>query len=360
MLATALSSTFLLGAAGLCVDIGRMYIAKSEAQAYVDSAALSAARYLDGTSAGITKATNGVAANTGKWAFDTSSFTDVTVVFATSAAGPWTSAPSDPTGYNYVKVTTTLSVPMYLIRVLSGPTSTVSASAVAGRTQVTTMRYGVFPFASLTRSGTYTDSNGISYSPVPDDPTDPFGYKIGNEYTLRWGAPGDNTDCGTDGNTNTTTGAAYQPLATSSSQLGYCCVQNTAATLRQSIVSGDTDSETIGANVAMDTGDKNTEMAAIGWRVAEDSDTTSTTYTDYVNNNFGNGARVVVVPVTSGQPTNFRLVGFAAFFLKQSSYYSKLHGNDSACAIYIGAWTSGVPPAAPGSGSGAWVLRLVQ
>src|SRR5438045_6158971 len=100
MVATALSLSFLMGAVGLGVDIGRMYIAKSEAQAYVDASALSAVRYLDGTDTGITKAKNAIAADGGKWRFDTSTFTSVTTTFATSATGPWTSSPSPATGYN--------------------------------------------------------------------------------------------------------------------------------------------------------------------------------------------------------------------------------------------------------------------
>ena len=42
----------LIGVLALCVDLGRMYIAKNELQAYSDAAALSANRELDGTDAG--------------------------------------------------------------------------------------------------------------------------------------------------------------------------------------------------------------------------------------------------------------------------------------------------------------------
>ena len=53
LVATSLAALFLLGAAGLAVDIGRMYVARSETQSFVDSAALSAATELDDTAAGI-------------------------------------------------------------------------------------------------------------------------------------------------------------------------------------------------------------------------------------------------------------------------------------------------------------------
>ncbi len=354
MIATTLSSTFLLGAAGLAVDIGRMYIAKSETQAYVDSAALNAAVYIDGTSSGIAAAQSAGSADQGKWRFDTSTFSNVTTTFSTTQSGPWISAPPNPpTGYNYVQVQATVDLPMYLIRILTGPTSEINANAIAGRSPLTTIRHGVFPFSPITRSGTYTDSSGNTYTPSPDDASDPFGFKIGNDYSILWGAPGNKTKCGTDNYPST------QPLANNGNERGYCCVSTTAATLREAIVGGDTDTETIGGNVAMDNGQKNSVPSDIGWRVDEDSDPNSQNYQDYISAHKGNGARVVVVPVNSGWVTNFQLVGFAAFYLKNDKYYQNLNGNDSACATYIGAWTSGVTPTTP-SGSGAYVLRLFQ
>src|SRR5207248_342288 len=103
------------------------------------------------------------------------------------------------------QVSASVDLPMYLIRILSGPSATVAASAVAGRTAITTMRWGAFPFSPLTRKGTYTDSNG-TYIEQSDDPSDKFGYQIGNEYTLRWGSPATNTNC-PDSNTDAGTTA---------------------------------------------------------------------------------------------------------------------------------------------------------
>ena len=339
LVATALSLLFLLGVAGLAVDIGRMYITKSEAQAYVDSASLNAARQMDGTSAGITRAVNSLSADTGKWRFDTLAFTGVNARFGTSPSGPFTATPpSPPTNYDYVQVVAAVDLPMFLIRPVTGPSATIAAGAVASRRAVTSIPAGVFPFSPYTRAAS------------PDNAADPFGYQIGNQYTLRWGAPGDRTDCGTD--------ATSPNLADNGSVRGYCCVSNSAADLRQAIVSGQTDPVAIGDFVEMENGAKNTEMSAIGDRVDIDSNTTATTYANYVASGTGNGARVVVVVVNSGKP-NYLALGFAGFFLKQSDYYSGLHGNDSACAEYIGSWTQGAAPAAAG-GSGAYRLRLVK
>jgi hypothetical protein len=326
-----------------------MYVSKNEAQAYVDSAALSAARQLDGTSAGITRASSAAGSDTDKWRFETQSFTNVTTTLSTSATGTFVSSPSPATGYNYVKVVAVVNLPMYLIRVLTGPTSTIAASAVAGTgSAITTLSSGIFPFSPYTRTWTGTSFNGQVAQ--PDSTTDTFGYSVGNQYTLRWGSPGNNTDCGTDATKNN--------LSDNGSIRGYCCVSNSAASLRQAIVSGDTDSVTIGSSVSMDNGAKNTEMSAIGDRASQDNDTTSTTYSQYVSSHTGNGARVVVVVVNSGQP-NYTAIGYAAFFLLTPSYYSGLKGNDSACAEYIGAWTEG-SPFPPTGGSGAYKLRLIK
>ena len=344
----AFSLMFLMGVLGLALDVGRMYIAKNEAQGYVDSASLAAAQQLDGTSAGIARANTAASGDTGKWRFDTVPFTSVTVSYGTSSAGPFTtSPPNPPTNYNYAQVVAVINVPMYLIRVLTGPTSTVAASAVAGDTPITTLPSGVFPFSPYTRKWVGVQNGGTAQ---PDNASDPYGYQVGNQYTLRWGAPGNRTSCGTDATNNN--------LSQNGSIRGYCCVSNSAASLRQAIVSGDTDSETIGQNISMDNGAKNTEMSAIGERVALDTDTTSATYAQYQANRTGNGARVVVVAVNSGSP-NYTNLGFGAFFLLPSSYYSGLKGNDSACAEYIGAWTEGQTFPAAG-GSGASHLRLIK
>ena len=231
---------------------------------------------------------------------------------------------------------------MYLIRILAGPTAQINASAVAGGLAITSLPGGEFPFSPYTRKG-YTGA-------VPDNAADPYGYQVGDQYTLRWGAPGNKTDCGSDD--------TAPSLSSNGSVRGYCCVSESASDLRQAIVGLGTDPVTIGQDVPMDNGAKNTEMSAIGARVDLDTNTTATTYAQYRSSGTGNGMRVVVV-VVNGGPPHFTAIGFAGFFLLNSSYYSGLKGNDSACAEYIGAWTAGVP--IPGAGgSGASRLRLFQ
>jgi Flp pilus assembly protein TadG len=338
LIALSLGLVFILGMAGLAVDIGRMYVTKSEAQSFADSAAFSAALQLDGTAAGVTRATTAVANNPKQWQFQTSAFTNVQTAFGTSSTGPWVTNPNPATNYYFAQVQTSVSLPMYLIGALGASSSTIAAGAVAGRIAETSVPGGEFPFSPYTRIAS------------PDNASDPFGYQVGNDYTLRWGAPGNNTTCGTD---------ATQPnLATNGFYRGYCCVAQSAANVTQAIVGGATDPMTVGNPVEMDNGAQNVQPQDIGDRVNMDSDTTSTTYAQYLANGTGNGERVVMTPVNNGPP-NFHVVGFAGFFLLNANYYSNIHGNQSACGEYIGTYVQGAGNLAPG-GSGAYHIKLYQ
>ncbi len=138
LMTMAVASVVLFGCLGLAVDLGRMYIAKNEAQSFADAAALSAALKLDGTSAGVTNAQTAATSLPDYWNFSTTTFTGTTVQVATALAGPWKSAgspPSPATNYTYVKVTATASVSIYFLPVVTAFTgggaatsSTINAS----------------------------------------------------------------------------------------------------------------------------------------------------------------------------------------------------------------------------------------
>src|SRR5262245_48692122 len=98
LLTMGFAAVALFGALGLAVDIGRLFIAKSETQAFCDSASLAATLHLNGTSGGITAAKNAVTNSVNAWNMDSTSVTSpqsgqpvasYQVDFATSAAGPW-------------------------------------------------------------------------------------------------------------------------------------------------------------------------------------------------------------------------------------------------------------------------------
>src|SRR5579872_3928020 len=89
LITMAVAAIALIGVLGMSVDIGRMFIAKNETQAYCDSAALAAALALDGTTTGIANAKAAVSNSINSWNLDTTKISSPTVTFATAAAGPW-------------------------------------------------------------------------------------------------------------------------------------------------------------------------------------------------------------------------------------------------------------------------------
>src|SRR6267378_4019453 len=98
LLASAICAGIIFGAAGLAIDIGRMYIAKNEAQSYADSAALYAALKIDGTATGLSNAESAVSASVQKWNFNANSFSGTTVEFSKDGTSDWAARSSIPNG----------------------------------------------------------------------------------------------------------------------------------------------------------------------------------------------------------------------------------------------------------------------
>ena len=88
LITVAAAAIALFGALGMAVDLGRMFIAKNETQAYCDAAALAAALALNGASSGITAAQNAVANTKNAWNLDSAYITNYQVAFATGVGGP--------------------------------------------------------------------------------------------------------------------------------------------------------------------------------------------------------------------------------------------------------------------------------
>jgi uncharacterized membrane protein len=70
-----LTAFALFGIMGLAVDVGRMYIAKSEAQTYADAGAVEAALRMNGTSGGIMTTAQLVAFNANRYGLGNTAFT---------------------------------------------------------------------------------------------------------------------------------------------------------------------------------------------------------------------------------------------------------------------------------------------
>src|SRR5882672_3007545 len=141
LLASGVCSVALIAAAGLAVDIGRMYITKNEAQTYSDAAAISASIELDGTADGLNRADAAVAASTNTWNFATTGFSGTVTEFSADGLTGWaTSASAAPATSRYARVTAIVgNVPLFFLPVVGAATSsigfttTVKASAVAGQ-----------------------------------------------------------------------------------------------------------------------------------------------------------------------------------------------------------------------------------
>lgn len=139
LVSLALLIPALLAATGLSVDLGRVYVAKTELQSFADSAAINAAFELDGTTAGIANAAAangpGTTATRNRWNFSSQAVPTPTVEFATQPNGVFPSNPGSAAGYRFVRVTLTGPVPIYFLRVLPDVESTqnITASAVAGQ-----------------------------------------------------------------------------------------------------------------------------------------------------------------------------------------------------------------------------------
>jgi Flp pilus assembly protein TadG len=385
VIAFTLALPFLLGMVGLAVDLGTMYTTKNEAQSFVDSAAMDAARHLNGSQGGVAKALNAVAANPKLWLFGTSTFASVTTGFGTSPVGPFlpgASLPNPPEGYLYARVATQVNAPLHFLPLLVKSTqSTIGASAVAGRSVDTNYTEGLFPFSPFSHN-----IPGGAPGCTPGDENDPFGYKLGGRYTLRWAAGGiDPTKtqdlkkaCPADACPALLILAADMPEAR-----GFIML-NAASGLRDSIVSdaGYFDPLTTGTSLlsfiqGVPPGSKNTEMDALGERVAQDTDSTSQEYGPtpslYDSNAYkyridndqwprGNGRRLVTVPINGGNTNNYTIVGFARFFLDSTqNQYRTLGGNEPGCGEYLGAVTyDGAGSSGGGNLTDTYLVRLYQ
>jgi len=141
LIVTCVALAVLLGLAGLLIDVGRMYIVKSELQAFADAASISAALQLDGTETGFSRARDAAASmaegdHAMKWDMGTKAVAAFKLSFAKGDAAPdaksWRETPEDAAGYHFVKVTVEAAVPLTLMRAVEGIQSDVSKVAAAG------------------------------------------------------------------------------------------------------------------------------------------------------------------------------------------------------------------------------------
>ena len=130
LIATCIAMMILLAVAGLAIDIGRMYVIKSELQAFTDAAALSEARVLDGSEAGNARAREAASSltegpNAMKWDMGTQVITDINSTFESK------------NGQASARVTVTVPAPVIFLRAFrsfSPDFSSVAATSLAVKT----------------------------------------------------------------------------------------------------------------------------------------------------------------------------------------------------------------------------------
>lgn len=327
---------------GLSVDLGRMYIARNEAQAYVDSAALSAALELDGSLTGLQRARNAVAASTNRWHLATAAFAGTQTKFSTAQAGPWDANPASATGVRFVRVWATADPPLYFIPIMTASNrGQVNAVAVAGQVRQTYYREGSFPFSPISHN--------------EDDPN--FGLTAGTRYTLRWASAPKLHQRVCDGDDDQST---IDRANATGDERGYI-EETSASTIREAIEADyQTRPLTVGDIVSMSGGSKQTQQDAIVNRVRQDLDVSARNYAEYIDNGTGNGRRIIVVPINTWHP-DYRVVGFATFFLLEPSVYLAANGgNKPFCAEFVQAgYVEGSHHQGAG-GTGGFAVRLVQ
>jgi Flp pilus assembly protein TadG len=368
MAATAIALCAVLG---MAVDIGRVFIAKNETQAYCDSAALAAALALDGTTTGISSAQTAVTNSANTWNLDSTKVSNPTVTFAQTTTGPWSASPNPATGYIYVRVSATVPMNLYFIPVVAGlTTQNVASSATAGQISITSFPQGLAPYSAI----------GINTT-APS-----FGLVPGNSYDIRW--------------PNVSKGASCDP--TNPNKIDNCFLSSPCSgdsfTAKQEVINywgtqtagywGSTSNNTIaqeildviqvepvsvGTNIqpVLTSGNKQSEAGYLDVRASEDISTDyvtnndSTTLSDYFSSAH-NGRRLLPVPVIMpSTTTNTTVVGYGSFLLyangATSDYYKKNSGgNTPYCAIYAGPYQVGGTGTGTGGTTGATFVKLVQ
>jgi hypothetical protein len=109
-----------------------VYIARNEAQVFVDAASMAAAQQIDGTAAGFARARAAVHRLPNRWNMGTETFRNVRVEFGADS-GHWEEKPSDMHAVHFVRVTAPDNqMGILFLRAVGGPESfTVPAHAVS-------------------------------------------------------------------------------------------------------------------------------------------------------------------------------------------------------------------------------------
>ena len=364
LITMTLGAVALMGALGMAVDISRMFIAKSETQAFCDSAALAAALALDGTTNGIATAQAAVANSTNTWNLGTTRIANPSVVFATALNGPWVANPNPAAGYTYAQVSATAALQLYFLPVLVAENfQNVASAATAAQIAITSFPRGLAPYA-----GVSTNTTGPNFGLVP-----------GNTYDIQWPQyNGTKHGCG-PGNPEkcfNSPPCADEPKASEAAVVsnwganisGYWGSTSNRSIEQEILDVIQLQAVSVGTNIypVLTSGNKASEAGYLDERASQDNNTTDNTAAAYLANPH-NGRRLLPVPIVDPfDPTTTTVIGYGQFLLLAngpgvSNYYTKTtNGNDPFCAIYVGPYNVGSIGPGAGSSTGATRVKLVQ
>lgn len=298
LIVLAVSLLALAGVAGLAIDIGHLYVVKEEAQTLVDFSALAAVRELDGSPGGPERARERVrdyAAS--RWKLAPPALPAVRVEFS-SDRRQWEEQPRTADGLRFVRVTAALDQVelFFLPAVLPRRTARVRAEAVAGQSRPSPAEQtGLLPFAIL------------AHDRSPPD----FGYRPGDQVTLRWPPSGGGpvTPCAADRQTRLIEAA----VAAFPYGAGY--VQDPGRDAIQEAIEDDRVFRPlrVGEPLRMTGGEKSLQAESLARRARQDTNFRARSWEEYARSP-GNGRRLGVVAVAD-PAQQLRLVGFGLVFL---------------------------------------------
>ncbi len=341
-----------------------MFIARNELQVYSDAAALAASMALDGTAAGIARATAAASGGGNKWDFGTASVASPSVTFSTSALGPWVADPGAPSGYSFAKVSASVNVPLYFLPCLTGQSSfTVRSASVAAQVSVPSLSRGIAPYTAVT-----TNTTGPN-----------FGFVLGSSYTIHWPTfNGNRSGCSPANparcfNSSPCPGDPQTSLVAVVSNWGTANHGYWGSNSNNQIASEVLDTIqlaplAIGDNIAplLTSGNKQSEAGYLDQRANQDSDLADNTPAAYLASSGHNGRRLLPVAIVQPvDPTHTTVIGYGVFLLlsngSPSNYYkNNTNGNSPYCALYVGPYQIGGAGAGTGGSTGATTSQLVQ
>src|SRR6266568_6293428 len=151
MVMTAILAVGIVLAVGLCIDVSRVYMIRTELQNAADAAALAAARELDSGASGIQDAVTRATTIVNNYGFNRAAISIATVEFSDSLNGTYVdsaTAQANPANIKFVRVTTQSAATTILFAVKAlGNSHAESRTATAGMSAPINSICDFFPIA---------------------------------------------------------------------------------------------------------------------------------------------------------------------------------------------------------------------